>query len=166
MTLLQGKLNRERVTFSFSCFSFSNQLSSIAGKRITHPFFFFNLSLWHLSQREREWEEAQLLLHLFLIVEKEIHWLLFVGNCVVPYVFRKCFIEIKLITCSYLFKAIELIYLPFWFLKAKAVAAESNATFFNISAASLTSKYVSVLFPVLSCFKLLSKCYCVKNKWQ
>lgn len=27
-------------------------------------------------------------------------------------------------------------------LKAKAVAAESNATFFNISAASLTSKYV------------------------
>lgn len=29
-----------------------------------------------------------------------------------------------------------------FFYKAKAVAAESNATFFNISAASLTSKYV------------------------
>ncbi|KAJ0005028.1 hypothetical protein NQD34_011242 [Periophthalmus magnuspinnatus] len=30
----------------------------------------------------------------------------------------------------------------FFFFQAKAVAAESNATFFNISAASLTSKYV------------------------
>lgn len=33
-----------------------------------------------------------------------------------------------------------------FFYKAKAVAAESNATFFNISAASLTSKYVSAFF--------------------
>lgn len=31
----------------------------------------------------------------------------------------------------------------FFLFQAKAVAAESNATFFNISAASLTSKYVS-----------------------
>lgn len=37
-----------------------------------------------------------------------------------------------------------------FFYKAKAVAAESNATFFNISAASLTSKYVRThLMPLL-----------------
>ena len=33
-------------------------------------------------------------------------------------------------------------YLVFVVVQAKAVASESNATFFNISAASLTSKYV------------------------
>ncbi|KAB1267136.1 Spastin [Camelus dromedarius] len=38
----------------------------------------------------------------------------------------------------------EIVILPSLRPEAKAVAAESNATFFNISAASLTSKYVSV----------------------